>query len=67
MPKDVKLCMQCIHHPASTRLVGVPCRALAKPLAEARVICGGELWEPGHETPIAKRWLGRRRPEHRAS
>lgn len=60
MAPDVKLCMQCLHHPASSRLVGVPCRMLMRPLPEARSICRGALWEQGHETPIAKKWLGRR-------
>lgn len=59
---DVKLCMQCIYHPASTRLVGVPCKLLLMRLSQARQICKGELWEKGHETPIAKQWMGGRRP-----
>lgn len=59
MSPDVKLCMQCLHHPASTRLVGVPCRLLMLPLAQARANCRGLLWEQGHETPIAKKWMRR--------
>lgn len=61
MAETVKLCMQCAFHPASTRLVGVPCKILGMPLKEARQVCKGELWEQGHETPIAKQWMGGRR------
>lgn len=53
----VRLCLQCIHHPGARMLVGAPCRLLMQALAQARRNCNGVLWEEGHETRMARRWL----------